>query len=71
MLKDIASAVREKQLSFFFEKYDFDDFPQALKKAQEPFRLRKVLLNMDHPDRLKEHDSRPESDYDRFDTYAY
>ncbi len=51
MLHDIAGMIRDKKLSFQFELHDFDDFDFALKKSQESFRLRKVVLNMDYPDR--------------------
>lgn len=68
MLEDIAQKIREKQLTFFFEVHDFDDFAWALKKAQEPYRFRKVVLNLDYPDRMAEHDKRPESDYWIFDS---
>jgi trans-2-enoyl-CoA reductase len=67
MLSDIAGMVRDQKLSFFYEMHDFDDFPHALTKSQESFRLRKVVLNMDYPDRMKEHDARPESDYEIFE----
>lgn len=67
MYDEILGAVRAKKLSFFYELFDLDDFPYALKKSQEPFKFRKVVLNLDHPDRLKEHDARPASDYAQFD----
>ena len=70
MLAEIADQVRQNKLSFFYELFDFDDFPYALAKSQEPFRLRKVVLNMDYPDRMKEHDARPESDYEIFEAPA-
>lgn len=70
MLQDLARMVKENKLTFFFEMHDFDDFDFALSKAQEPFRFRKVVLNMDYPDRMKEHDARPESDYFVFETFA-
>jgi trans-2-enoyl-CoA reductase len=67
MLNAIATSVREKRLSFFFRMHDLDDFDYALAKATEPFHDRKVVLNLDHPDRLKEHDARDPSDYHVFD----
>lgn len=70
MLDEITTMIKNKKLSFFFELHDFDDFAFALKKSQEPFRLRKVVLNLDYPDRLKEHDARPSSDYEVFETSA-
>lgn len=71
MLNEIVSAIREKKLSFFFESHDFDDFNYAFNQSQEPFRLRKTILYMDHPDRLKEHDARCDEDYTVFDAPAY
>jgi len=68
MLNEICQLIREKKLSFLFEMHDFDDFHHALKTSLEPFRLRKIVLNMDHPDRMEEHDNRPESDYSIFET---
>eukprot|EP01041_Mallomonas_annulata_P003834 gene3836-7637_t len=68
MLTDISNMIRDKKLSFLFEMHDFDDFNYALEKSQEPCRLRKVVLNMDYPDRLKEHDARPADDYFVFET---
>ena len=67
MISDIARMIRDQQLSFFYEMHDFDDFEYALKKATEPFRLRKVLLNMDYPDRMKEHDALNPEDYFKFE----
>lgn len=67
MYDEITAMIQNKKLSFFFEMHDFDDFAHALKKSQEPFRLRKVVLNLDYPDRLKEHDARPASDYEVFE----
>lgn len=57
-----------KKLSLLFEMHDLDDFAYALEKSQEPFRLRKVVLNLDFPDRMKLHDAKPESDYGIFET---
>eukprot|EP01038_Epipyxis_sp_PR26KG_P013739 gene13739-18428_t len=67
MINEIADLIKQKKLSFFFELHDFDDFDYALKQSQEPYRLRKVLLNFDYPDRLKEHDERSPEDYEVFD----
>lgn len=68
MLQDICEMIRSKKLSFLYEMHDFDDFQYALEKSVEPFRLRKVVLNLDYPDRMQEHDARPESDYFVFET---
>lgn len=67
MYEEILGAVKAKKLSFFYELYDFDDFAYALKKSQEPFKFRKVILNMEYPDRLKEHDAKTAADYAKFD----
>uniref|UniRef100_A0A7S3ME87 Alcohol dehydrogenase-like C-terminal domain-containing protein n=1 Tax=Spumella elongata TaxID=89044 RepID=A0A7S3ME87_9STRA len=63
MLNHIANQVSEKKLTFFYRMHDLDDFDYALQKATEPFQDRKVVLNLDFPDRFKEHDARPSSDY--------
>jgi trans-2-enoyl-CoA reductase len=68
MINDISSLVRSKKLSLLYEMHDFDDFNYALHKSMEPYGLRKIILNMDYPDRLKEHDARPSSDYWVFQT---
>ena len=68
MFSDIASAIRQKQLTLFFQEHDFDDFAHALKEAAQPWQLRKVVLRMDHPDRLREHDALPTSAYEQFET---
>lgn len=57
MLNHIADQVRAKQLSFFYRMHDLDDFDFALQRATEPFQDRKVVLNLDYPDRFKEHDA--------------
>jgi mitochondrial enoyl-[acyl-carrier protein] reductase / trans-2-enoyl-CoA reductase len=67
MFADICKLIREKKLTYFYELHDFDDFPFALAQSQQPFRLRKVVLNLDFPDRFAEHDARPESDYEIFE----
>lgn len=67
MLNAIAEQVRARQLSFFFRMHDLDDFDYALSKATEPFQDRKVVLNLDYPDRLKEHDERDPEEYAIFD----
>lgn len=68
MIADIANMIRQKNLTLFFETHDFDDFHWALKRSLEPFAMRKVVLRMDYPDRLVEHDARPASDFEVFDT---
>jgi len=66
MLNEIIDMIRNKKLTFFFKIHDFDDFDYALKSAVEPFQFRKIILNLDYPDRLKEHDERDEEEYDAF-----
>lgn len=68
MIADIAAMVRAKQLTLFFETHDFDDFDHALLRSQEPHALRKVVLRMDFPDRLAEHDLKSPKEYEVFDT---
>lgn len=70
MLIELSNMVRENKLTFFYEMHDFDDFEHALKKSQEAFRMRKVLLNFDYPDRLKEHDKKKEEEYEVFETFT-
>lgn len=67
MLTVVSDMITNDQLSFFFELHDFDDWKHALAVSQEPFRLRKVVLNMDYPDRFEEHDKLTAEDYTRFD----
>lgn len=68
MIAEIAAMIREKQLSLFMEMHDFDDFHHALDVSQQPFSLRKVVLNMDFPDRLQEHDALDPKEYRVFET---
>lgn len=70
MIEDIVQMIRADKLQFQYSLHDFDDFNHALKTASEPFGFRKVVLNMDFPDRYKEHDARPESDYEIFQSPA-
>lgn len=66
MYQELGEYIKGKKLSFFYEMIDLDDFPWALKRASEPFKLRKVVLNCDFPDRMKEHDLLTMADYDHF-----
>lgn len=63
MMNHIFQLIRDKKFTLFFESHDFDDFDYALEKSLEPFYFRKVLINVDHPDRFEEHDSIPESEF--------
>jgi len=67
MHEELVKLIKADQLTYFYELHDLDDFDYALKKATESIYLRKVVLNCDFPDRLAEHDARPESDYDKFE----
>jgi trans-2-enoyl-CoA reductase len=68
MWADIAAAVRENRLTMFYAEHDFDDFAHALGEAGRAHALRKVVLRMDHPDRLAEHDALPAEAYEVFET---
>ena len=68
MIADIAAMVRDQQLTLFTEMHDFDDFHHALSVSLQPYSLRKVLLRMDYPNRLAEHDALPPSAYQVFET---
>ena len=68
MMADLVNMVRNKKLSLFYEMWDFDAFPQALRREGDAFRMRKIVLNMDHPDRFQEHDAKSEKEYTVFDT---
>ena len=70
MFNDIADMIRADKLCFYYSLHDFDDFNFALKTASEPFNFRKIVLNMDFPDRMAEHDARPDSDYEVFQSPA-
>ena len=70
MLNDIAGMIRDEKLSYFLEMHDFDDFDHALKNHLEPFKFRRVVLNIDHPDRMKEHDALSEDAYEHFDYHS-
>ena len=68
MNANIATMIRTKHLTIFYAEHDFDDFDYALEQAQEPMALRKVVLRMDAPDRMAEHDARTAKDYEHFET---
>lgn len=70
LFNELVDLVKQKKLSLFYETHDFDDFEHALKQSQEPFHFRKVVLNLDYPDRLKLHDAKKESEYQVFETYV-
>lgn len=63
MIDSLAKGVADKQLAFFYRMHDLDDFDHALEKATEPFQFRKVVLDLNYPDRFKEHDARDPDDY--------
>lgn len=66
MLEEISAMIQADQLTFFYEMVDFDDFNHALQVHSQPYRLRKTVLLMAHPDRFKEHDAKTEKDYWHF-----
>ena len=68
MMADLVNMVRNKKLSLFYEMWDFDAFPQALRREGNAYRMRKIVLNMDHPDRFQEHVAKSEKEYTVFDT---
>jgi len=68
MIADIAKMIRERQLTLFTEMHDFDDFQHALATSQKPYSLRKVVLNMDFPNRMSDHDKLPAAALEVFDT---
>ena len=68
MFAELATMIRSKKLTVFHEVHDFDDISYALEKAMEPNALRKVVLNLNFPDRLADHDQLPASAYSVFET---
>lgn len=68
MMDDICQMIRESKLTSFTVQHDIDDFDWALQQSQQPFQFRKVLLNLNPPNRLAEHDKLPEEAYWVFDT---
>ncbi len=68
MNANIATMIRTKSLTMFYAEHDFDDFGYALEQAREPMALRKVVLRMDAPDRMAEHDARDAKEYQVFET---
>lgn len=70
MIDEIIDLIRTDKMTFQYVLHDFDDFEHALRTATEPYNFRKTVLNMNFPDRMVEHDSRPESDYEIFQSPA-
>ena len=68
MMADITDMIRSKQLTAFTVMHDIDDFSWALKQSLAPFQRRKVVLNLNPPDRLGEHDALPGAAYEVFET---
>lgn len=67
ILSELSQMVIKRQLSYFFNLYDFDDMPYALTRPeQNPHDMRKIMMCMQYPDRFAEHDKRPLDDYDIF-----
>ena len=63
MMEEIISMVRSKTLTFFYKLHDLNNFHHALGESLEPYQLRKVILNLDHPGKLVAHDPRDDEDY--------
>lgn len=70
MLNEISDMILKKKLTFFFKSHDFDDLAFAIESSNQPFSLRKHILNIDFPDRFKEHDMKDEDEYSIFDAPA-
>jgi len=68
MFAELADLIRSNKLSAFHELHDFDDISYAVEKALEPNSLRKVILSIDFPDRLAEHDKLPKESFSVFET---
>ncbi len=68
MNANVATMVRTGHLTLFYEEHDLDDFEHALDQARHSDSMRKVVLRMDFPDRLAEHDAKDEKDYEVFET---
>ena len=66
MINDICKMIEEKELSYFYEFHDLDDFEYALQRATKPYSMRKVILYTNFPNRFEEHDKLTEKAYDRF-----
>lgn len=67
MLDYITELIRTDKLTFFYEMHDFDDFAHAFKTSSDSFNLRKVVLNLNYPDRFAEHDKKTTEDYWHFE----
>lgn len=61
MIEDIAGWIKQNEFNLFMELHDFDDFQYALEKSMLPHRFRKIVLNMDYPDRMAELDMKSEN----------
>jgi len=68
MFAELAHMIRSNKLVAFHELHDFDDISFAVEKAMEPNGLREVILNLNFPDRLAEHDKLPKESYEVFET---
>ena len=66
MNADIFDMVRSGALKSLYEEHDLDDFSYALCRSEDPSTSRKVILRMDFPDRLAEHDAKPDAEYEVF-----
>jgi trans-2-enoyl-CoA reductase len=67
MIDYIAELIRTDKLTFFFETHDLDDFRHVLKVYSESYNFRKIILDLDYPDRLAEHDAKTAEEYWHFE----
>ena len=68
MMAALIAMIRSNELTLFTQLHDFDDFSHALSVHMAPHQLRKVVLLVAFPDRMKEHDALPNSAYEVFQT---
>ena len=68
MYNEIIQLYKTEKLVNYFQMVDLDDFEYAMKQSQKPFAFRKIVLNIDYPDRFKEHDELDDDEYWHFDT---
>lgn len=66
MNAEIFDMVRSGALKGLYEEHDLDDFSYALCRSKDPSTSRKIILRMNFPDRLTEHDAKPGAEYEVF-----
>lgn len=67
MIDYVTDLIVKEKLTFFFDMIDFDDFSYAMKVNSKPYNFRKVVLNLDFPDRFAVHDQKTADDYWHFE----